>query len=301
MASSAGGITTARRFDCHIYEVHLGSYRRNLAQNGRYLSYRELAEQLVPYVAEMGFTHIEIMPIMEYPFDGSWGYQPIALFAPTSRYGAPDDFRALVEACHKAGLSVLLDWVPGHFPNDPHGLGRFDGTALYEHADPRQGFHRDWNTLIYNLGRREVANFLLSSALYWLHEFHIDGIRVDAVASMLYLDYSRPPGEWIPNAFGGRENLAAIAFLRRMNELIFESEASGATSVMPRNRLRGRWYRARPMSVDWASATNGTSAGCTTPCTIWRPTRSTWKFPPQRSHLRLALRLSRELCIGAQS
>jgi 1,4-alpha-glucan branching enzyme len=213
-----------------IYEVHLGSWRRNLAENGRYLSYRELADQLVGHVAEMGFTHIEIMPIMEYPFDGSWGYQPVSLFAPTSRYGAPDDFRAFVEACHKADIGVLLDWVPGHFPNDAHGLGRFDGTALYEHADPRQGFHRDWNTLIYNYGRREVANFLLSSAVYWLREFHIDGIRVDAVASMLYLDYSRPPGEWIPNVFGGRENLEAIAFLRRMNELIF-AEASGATSV----------------------------------------------------------------------
>ncbi len=213
-----------------IYEVHLGSWRRNLAGGGRYLSYRELADQLVGHVGEMGFTHIEIMPIMEYPFDGSWGYQPVSLFAPTSRYGAPDDFRAFVEACHKADIGVLLDWVPGHFPTDPHGLGRFDGTALYEHADPRQGFHRDWNTLIYNYGRREVSNFLLSSALYWLREFHIDGIRVDAVASMLYLDYSRPPGEWVPNAFGGRENLEAIAFLRRMNELIF-GEASGATSV----------------------------------------------------------------------
>jgi 1,4-alpha-glucan branching enzyme len=213
-----------------IYEVHLGSWRRNLAEHGRYLTYRELAEQLVPYVCEMGFTHIEIMPIMEYPFDGSWGYQPVSLFAPTSRYGTPDDFRAFVEACHGAGLGLLLDWVPGHFPNDPHGLGRFDGTALYEHADPRQGLHRDWNTLIYNYGRREVANFLLSSALYWLREFHIDGIRVDAVASMLYLDYSRPPGEWIPNAFGGRENLEAIAFLRRVNELVF-GESSGATSV----------------------------------------------------------------------
>ncbi len=213
-----------------VYEVHLGSWRRNLAEQGRYLTYRELAEQLVPYVLEMGFTHIEIMPIMEYPFDGSWGYQPVSLFAPTSRYGAPDDFRALVDACHGAGLGLLLDWVPGHFPNDPHGLGRFDGTALYEHADPRQGFHRDWNTLIYNFGRREVANFLLSSALYWLREFHIDGIRVDAVASMLYRDYSRPPGEWIPNAFGGRENLEAIAFLRRVNELVF-GESSGATSV----------------------------------------------------------------------
>jgi 1,4-alpha-glucan branching enzyme len=213
-----------------IYEVHLGSWRRNLAEGGRYLTYRELADQLVPYVSDMGFTHIEILPIMEYPFDGSWGYQPVSLFAPTSRYGAPDDFRAFIEACHQAGIGVLLDWVPGHFPTDPHGLGRFDGTALYEHADPRQGFHRDWNTLIYNYGRREVSNFLLASALYWLREFHIDGIRVDAVASMLYNDYSRPAGEWIPNAFGGRENLDAIAFLRRMNELVF-GESSGATSV----------------------------------------------------------------------
>ncbi len=211
-----------------IYEAHLGSWRRG--ESGRYLSYRELAAQLVPYVAEMGFTHIELMPVSEYPFDGSWGYQPISLFAPTSRYGLPDEFRGFVEACHTAGLGVLLDWVPGHFPTDPHGLGRFDGTALYEHADPRQGFHRDWNTLIYNYGRREVANFLLSSALYWLREFHIDGIRVDAVASMLYLNYSRPEGEWIPNAYGGRENLEAIAFLRRVNELTF-GEASGATSI----------------------------------------------------------------------
>jgi 1,4-alpha-glucan branching enzyme len=213
-----------------VYEVHLGSWRRNLAERGRYLTFRELADQLVPYVREMGFTHIEIMPVTEYPFDGSWGYQPVSLFAPTSRYGTPDDFRAFVDACHGAGLGLWLDWVPGHFPTDPHGLGRFDGTALYEHADPRQGFQRDWNTLIYNFGRREVSNFLLSSALYWLCEFHIDGIRVDAVASMLYLDYSRPAGEWIPNAFGGRENLEAIAFLRRLNELVF-GQSSGATSV----------------------------------------------------------------------
>jgi len=212
-----------------IYEVHLGSWRRNLAEGGRYLTYRELGEQLVPYAAEMGFTHIEIMPVTEYPFDGSWGYQPIALFAPTSRYGTPDDFRAFVDACHRAGLGLLLDWVPGHFPTDAHGLGRFDGTALYEHADPRQGFHPEWNTLIYNYGRREVANFLLSSALYWLRELHIDGIRVDAVASMLYLDYSRSEGQWIANTFGGRENLDAITFLRRMNELVFGE--TGATSV----------------------------------------------------------------------
>ncbi len=213
-----------------IYEVHLGSWRRNLAERGRYLSYRELADQLVPYVADLGFTHIEVMPVTEYPFDGSWGYQPVSLFAPTARHGTPDDFRAFVDACHGAGLGLWLDWVPGHFPNDAHGLARFDGTALYEHADSRQGLHRDWNTLIYNFGRREVANFLLSSALYWLSEYHVDGLRVDAVASMLYLDYSRKEGEWIPNAYGGRENLEAIAFLRRMNELVF-GEASGATTT----------------------------------------------------------------------
>jgi len=213
-----------------IYEVHLGSWRRNLAEGGRYLSYRELADQLVPYVADLGFTHIEAMPVTEYPFDGSWGYQPTSLFAPTARYGAPDDFRAFVDACHRAGLALWLDWVPGHFPNDAHGLGHFDGTALYEHADPRQGIHRDWNTLIYNYGRREVANFLWSSALYWLREYHIDGLRVDAVASMLYLDYSREAGDWIPNQYGGRENLDAIGFLRRMNELVF-GDASGATTA----------------------------------------------------------------------
>jgi 1,4-alpha-glucan branching enzyme len=213
-----------------IYEVHLGSWRRGDGEGGRYLSYCELGEQLVPYVADLGFTHIEVLPVTEYPFDGSWGYQPISLFAPTSRFGTPDDFRAFVDACHHAGIGVLLDWVPGHFPTDPHGLGQFDGTALYEHADPRQGRHRDWDTLIYNYGRREVANFLLASALYWLDEHHIDGLRVDAVASMLYLDYSRKAGEWIPNAYGGRENLDAIAFLRRLNELVF-AEASGATTA----------------------------------------------------------------------
>ncbi len=213
-----------------IYEVHLGSWRRNLAEGGRYLSYRELAETLVPYVADLGFTHIEAMPVTEYPFDGSWGYQPVSLFAPTARYGTPDDFRAFVDACHRAGIALWLDWVPGHFPNDAHGLGHFDGTALYEHADPRQGLHRDWNTLIYNYGRREVANFLSSSALYWLREYHVDGLRVDAVASMLYLDYSREAGDWIPNAYGGRENLDAIGFLRRMNELVF-GERAGATTA----------------------------------------------------------------------
>jgi 1,4-alpha-glucan branching enzyme len=213
-----------------VYEVHLGSWRRDLSQGGGYLGYRRLAEELIPYVKEMGFTHIELLPIGEYPFDGSWGYEPISLYAPTSRYGSPDDFRAFVDACHDQGLGLWLDWVPGHFPNDAHGLGRFDGTALYEHADPRQGLHREWNTFVYNLSRREVANFLLSNALYWLREFHIDGLRVDAVASMLYLDYNRGEGEWIPNVFGGRENLDAIAFLRRLNELVF-GEGVGATTV----------------------------------------------------------------------
>ncbi len=213
-----------------IYEAHLGSWRRKPEEGERYLTYRELAEQLVPYVRDMGFTHLELLPVTEYPFDGSWGYQPVGLFAPTSRFGTPEDFRAFVEACHHAGIALWLDWVPGHFPTDPHGLARFDGTALYEHADPRQGFQPDWNTFVYNFGRREVANFLLSSARSWVDAFHADGLRVDAVASMLYLDYSRGPGQWIPNEHGGRENLAAIAFLRRMNELIFGTE-SGATTA----------------------------------------------------------------------
>jgi 1,4-alpha-glucan branching enzyme len=204
-----------------IYEVHLGSWRRRPEQGNRWLSYRELAEELPAYVRGMGFTHVEFLPISEHPFDGSWGYQPTGLFAPTSRFGTPADFAALVEACHQAGLSVILDWVPGHFPDDPHGLGRFDGTALYEHADPQQGRHRDWNTLIYNFGRTEVANFLLANALFWLDRYGMDGLRVDAVASMLYLDYSRPAGGWIPNKLGGRENLEAVAFLRRFNAEVF--------------------------------------------------------------------------------
>ncbi|MEI6985974.1 MAG: 1,4-alpha-glucan branching protein GlgB [Rhodospirillaceae bacterium] len=204
-----------------IYEVHLGSWRRVPEEGGRPLSYRELAVQLVSYVVDMGFTHIELLPITEFPFDGSWGYQPIGLYAPTSRHGQPDDFRALVDACHQAEIGVLLDWVPGHFPTDPHGLGCFDGSHLYEHADPRQGFQPDWNTLVYNFGRREVANFLLGSALFWLDRYHLDGIRVDAVASMLYLDYSRKDEEWIPNRYGGKENLEAVEFLRRLNKLCY--------------------------------------------------------------------------------
>ena len=198
-----------------IYEVHLASWKR--APGDRMLSYEELARQLVAYVAEMGFTHIELMPVSEYPFDGSWGYQPVGLFAPTIRHGTPPEFRALIDAAHGAGIGVLLDWVPGHFPTDPHGLGLFDGTPLYEHADPREGFHQDWNTLIYNYGRVEVANYLVSNALYWLEEYHVDGLRVDAVASMLYRDYSRSHGQWIPNRDGGRENYEAIALLQQTN------------------------------------------------------------------------------------
>ena len=202
-----------------IYEVHLGSWRRK--GHNEWLTYRELAEQLPAYVHDMGFTHVEFLPVSEHPFDGSWGYQPTGLFAPTSRFGSPEDFAALVDACHHEGIGVWLDWVPGHFPDDPHGLGRFDGTALYEHANPLQGRHLDWGTLIYNYGRTETVNFLVSNALFWLDRYGIDGLRVDAVASMLYLDYSRPAGEWVPNRFGGRENLDAIAFLRRFNTEVF--------------------------------------------------------------------------------
>jgi 1,4-alpha-glucan branching enzyme len=198
-----------------VYEVHLASWKR--APGDRMLSYLELADQLVDYVVDMGFTHIEMMPISEYPFDGSWGYQPVGLFAPTIRHGTPSEFRAFVDAAHQKGVGILLDWVPGHFPTDAHGLGQFDGTPLYEHADPREGFHQDWNTLIFNYGRTEVQNYLVSNALYWLEEYHLDGLRVDAVASMLYRDYSRNDGQWIPNKDGGRENYEAIAVLRQMN------------------------------------------------------------------------------------
>jgi 1,4-alpha-glucan branching enzyme len=204
-----------------IYEVHLGSWRRVPEDDNRHLSYLEHAKQLVEYAKDMGFTHIELMPISEFPFDGSWGYQPVGLYAPTIRYGTPTEFRDFIGACHAADLGVLLDWVPGHFPEDAHGLGQFDGTPLYEHADRREGFHPDWNTLVYNYGRREVSNYLVANALYWLKEHHIDGLRVDAVASMLYRDYSRKDGEWIPNKDGGRENLEAIALLQRTNTVTY--------------------------------------------------------------------------------
>jgi len=212
-----------------IYEVHLGSWRR--APGNRWLSYRELADTLPRYVRDMGFTHVEFLPVSEHPFDGSWGYQPTGLFAPTSRFGTPADFAVLVEACHREGLAVLLDWVPGHFPDDPHGLAQFDGTALYEHANPMQGRHLDWGTLIYNYGRTEVTNFLTANALFWLDRYGIDGLRVDAVASMLYLDYSRPAGGWIPNRYGGRENIEAIAFLRRFNTEVFAQFPQATTAA----------------------------------------------------------------------
>jgi len=220
----------ARTAPISVYEVHVGSWRRRIGEGGRPLSYREAAVELVDYAHDMGFTHIELLPVSEYPFDGSWGYQPVGLFAPTIRHGPPHEFRDLVDAAHRKGLGVILDWVPGHFPNDPHGLARFDGTALYEHADPREGFHQDWNTYIYNYGRVEVANFLVSNALYWLEEFHVDGLRVDAVASMLYRDYSRKEGEWIPNKDGGRENYEAIEMLQRMNVTTY-GEVPGIMTV----------------------------------------------------------------------
>jgi 1,4-alpha-glucan branching enzyme len=212
-----------------IHEVHLDSWFRG-ERAGAETAWDDAARRLIPYVVEMGFTHIELLPITEYPFGGSWGYQPLGLFAPSGRFGPPEGFARFVDAAHAAGVGVILDWVPAHFPTDPHGLARFDGTALYEHLDPREGFHRDWNTFIYNFGRREVQGFLIASALFWLEHFHVDGLRVDAVASMLYRDYSRKEGEWIPNVYGGRENLEAVGFLRHLNAVIGE-RCPGAVTI----------------------------------------------------------------------
>ncbi|HJT79363.1 MAG TPA: 1,4-alpha-glucan branching protein GlgB [Gemmataceae bacterium] len=224
----ADGDWMARRGRAHaldapisIYECHLGSWMRVPEQGNRWMSYRELAPKLAEYVHDMGYTHIEFLPVSEHPFDASWGYQTVGYYAPTSRFGTPQDFMYLVDVLHQHGIGVLLDWVPAHYPRDEHGLGYFDGTHLYEHSDPRLGEHRDWGTFIYNYGRREVSNFLISNAVFWLDKYHIDGLRVDAVASMLYLDYSRKEGEWVPNQYGGRENIDAVNFLRRFNEVVY--------------------------------------------------------------------------------
>ena len=206
-----------------IYEMHLGSWRRKPEDNDRWLSYRETADALAEYCKDMGFTHVELMPVMEYPFDPSWGYQTLGYFAPSSRFGTPQDFMYFVDKLHQSGVAVILDWVPSHFPFDEHGLAHFDGTCLYEHADKRQGFHPDWKSAIFNYGRNEVKDFLISSALFWLDKYHIDGLRVDGVASMLYLDYSRKAGEWLPNKYGGKENLEAIEFIKRFNHVVYEN------------------------------------------------------------------------------
>lgn len=236
-----------------VYEVHLGSWRRGWS--GEFLNYRDLAHQLVDYVKPLGFTHVEIMPVSEHPLDDSWGYQTTGYFAPTSRFGSPDDFRYFVDYLHQQGLGVILDWVPAHFPKDAHALARFDGSALYEHEDPRLGEHRDWGTLIYNYGRNEVRNFLLANALFWLKEFHLDGLRVDAVASMLHLDYSRAPGEWIPNIYGGNENLEAMAFLQQLNT-VCHSQHPGAVVIAEESTswpqvTRPTWVGGLGFSMKW--------------------------------------------------
>ena len=255
-----------------IYEMHLGSWLSPDQHSDGDSLWDFASRRLVPYLVEMGFTHVELLPITEHPFGGSWGYQPLSLYAPTARYGPPEDFSRFVEALHAANIGIILDWVPAHFPTDPHGLAQFDGTALYEHLDPREGFHHDWNTYIYNFGRREVQGFLIASALYWLEHFHVDGLRVDAVASMLYRDYSRNEGEWIPNAYGGRENLEAIGFLRHLNAVVGE-RCPGAMMIAeeltawPASAVRFR-------AVASAFPTSGTWDGCTTRSNTWKNSRS---------------------------
>ena len=242
------------------YEVHLGSWMRN--DDGSWLGYRQAAEELAVHCRAFGFTHVELLPVAEHPFDGSWGYQVTGYYAPTARFGNPDDFAAMVDTLHDAGIGVIVDWVPAHFPNDDFALRRFDGTPLYEHADPQRGEHPDWGTLIFDFGRAEVRNFLVANALFWCDRYHIDGLRVDAVASMLYLDYSREAGEWTPNVHGGRENLEAIAFLRETNERVYRRFPAWSRS--PRSRPPSPASPDRPTSAASASASSGTWAGCTT-------------------------------------
>ena len=256
-----------------IYEVHLGSWRLNSLEDNRSLTYEELADELSAYATDMGFTHIELLPVMAHPFSGSWGYQVTGYFAPTPRYGSPDEMRAFVDRLHARGIGVILDWVPAHFPRDEFALARFDGSALYEHADPRRGAHPDWGTLVFNFGRHEVRNFLISNALFWLREYHVDGIRVDAVASMLYLDYSRRA-----RASGSPTSSAAARTSTRSPSSRSSTRSSTPTSrgssPPPRSRRRGRASRAPRTSVVWASASSGTWAGCTTPSPTFSRTRS---------------------------
>ncbi|MFD2138082.1 1,4-alpha-glucan branching enzyme [Novosphingobium resinovorum] len=263
----------ARKVPVSIYEVHPGSWKRD--RWNWFLDWDALADELIPYVVEMGFTHIEFLPISEHPYDPSWGYQTTGLYAPTSRFGEPAGFARFVDGAHRAGIGVLLDWVPAHFPKDEHGLCRFDGTALYEHADPKLGQQPDWGTLIYNFGRREVASFLLNNALFWAERYHVDGLRVDAVASMLYRDYSRKAGEWIANQDGGRENWEAVEFLREVNRAVYRehpgfmtiAEESTAWPGVTQPAYEGDGKGARPR---WASGSSGTWASCTTRCATWR-------------------------------
>ncbi len=274
-----------------IYEVHLGSWRRTA--EGEVLSYRELAVQLAAYCLQMGFTHVELLPISEHPFDGSWGYQVSSYYAPTSRFGNPDDFRNFVDHLHQQGLGVIVDWVPAHFPRDEWALARFDGTGLYEHIDPRRGEQPDWGTLVFNFGRNEVRNFLIANARYWVEEFHIDGLRVDAVASMLYLDYSRKPGQWLPNRYGGRENLEAIAFLREFNEMIHGDYRGVITAAEEFDRVARRVAphrrRGPGLHLQVEHGVDARHPG------VHQQGPGLPALPPSPAHLRLPLRVVGEL------
>ena len=282
-------------------DLDLRGARRLLAARRRAASSAgtSSADRLIPYVVDMGFTHIEFMPVTEHPYDPSWGYQTTGLYAPSARFGPPEGFARFVDGAHRAGVGVILDWVPAHFPTDEHGLARFDGTALYEHADPRQGFHPDWNTAIYNFGRQEVFAYLINNALYWSEKYHVDGLRVDAVASMLYLDYSRKEGEWVPNQYGGRENLDAVAFLQAMNRAVY-GKHPGRDDLRRGVDLLAQGLAPRSTTAASASASSGTWAGCTTRSHYLAREPIYRKLPPQRADLRPALRLHRELRAAAQ-